>query len=138
MQYLCFDLPQVLQLVKHVLGAVVDVNLHHVRVKVLHCELLGEGAHKERLHGVDACYLVRQQGPLRLVPVLQEHKTCAPTPPREKEKGCDMRTKMWMCLHTRVALNHIGTQFGRSTDRKRDVSGLDCGTWWKIEKKRTL
>ena len=85
----CFDLPQVLQLVKHVLGAVVDVNLHHVRVEVLHCELLGEGAHKERLHCVDACYLIRQQGSLRLVPVLQEHKACATTPPRESKKKGD-------------------------------------------------
>jgi hypothetical protein len=80
-------LPQVLELIKHVLGAVVDVNLHHGRVEVLHCELFGEGAHKERLDGVDARYLVRQQGPLRFVPVLQEHKACGAT--RDRERRCN-------------------------------------------------
>lgn len=67
--------PEILEFVEHVFVAVVNVYFNVRTVEILHGKLLGKTSDEESLYGVYARYFVRQQCPLRLVPVLQEHQT---------------------------------------------------------------
>ena len=67
--------PQIFKFVEHVFVAVVNIYFNVRTVEILHGKLFGKTPDEESLDGVYACYFIRQQCPLRLVPVLQEHQT---------------------------------------------------------------
>lgn len=74
--------PDVFQLVEHVLGRIVYVYLDGGGVEVLHGELFGEGANEQGLNGVYGGDFVREQGPLGLVAVLKKYQSCKKNNPR--------------------------------------------------------
>ena len=69
-------IPEVFQLVEHVLVGVVDVDAHVSRLgQVLHGQLVREGAHEQSPDRVDRRDFIGQQRPLGLLAVLQEDQT---------------------------------------------------------------